>query len=109
MNKLNVIVGIFVICFLSCTESNQETKTEKEIVVDNGAEIYKKRCVSCHGMDGKLGFAGAKDLGKSILPLTMIEIQVTQGKGAMNGFIKILTEEEIKNVSEYAFKFRERI
>lgn len=96
----------------SCTPdqvSSDEKPVEQTAPAPDGASIYKHRCVSCHGADGKLGFAGARDLTKSILPLTMIEIQVAQGKGAMNGFEKILTPEEIKSVSAYVFTFRENL
>lgn len=111
----HVILVLFSLNLLfSCSEQKNEKAVSAETATEtpaaiSGEQIFKKRCVSCHGQDGKMGFAGAKDLSKSTLPLTMIELQVTHGKGAMNGFEKILSTEEIKEVSAYAFKFRERI
>lgn len=104
----NMLLIILVGCTPDPTAEKESNDAPKQETAD-GASIYKRRCVSCHGADGKLGFAGAKDLTKSVLPLTMIETQVTQGKGAMNGFEKILTPEEIKSVSAYVFAFRENI
>ena len=110
MKKI-IIYLLLLILIENCTEVKKEATAKEAPIqsINDGEAIYKKRCTSCHGMDGKLGFSGAKDLTMSSLPMTMIEMQVTQGKGAMNGFEKILSPEEIKSVSLYAYKFRERI
>ena len=72
----------------------------------DGYAIYKKNCVACHGLDGKMGFAGAKDLTQTKTSIAEIEQQVSKGKGAMSAFEKLLTKEEIKAVSQYAYELR---
>jgi cytochrome c6 len=113
MKKAIVIIFSLMLLFSCAEEKNRASVSAANVaeapIAISGEQIFNKRCVSCHGQDGKMGFSGAKDLTKSSLPLTMIEMQVTHGKGAMNGFEKILSKEEIKAVSVYAFKFRERI
>ncbi len=67
----------------------------------SGEAICKKYCVTCHGIDGKLGLNGYKDL--SISKLTEAEriVQVTKGKNTMTPFEGILSPEEIKAVVAY--------
>lgn len=74
-------------------------------VVD-GKTVFESRCVSCHGADGQLGLMGAPNLATSELDATgRIEI-ITNGKGAMQPFGGILTEEEIQAVATYVEKLK---
>lgn len=66
-----------------------------------GEAVYKKYCVLCHGLDGKLGLNGSKDLTISKLTLEERVVQVTKGKNTMTPFEGILSQEEIKAVAEY--------
>jgi cytochrome c6 len=95
-------------CLLfSCIEEDKKTTETGDIKAEvNGKDVYKANCVACHGMDGKLGFSGAKDLTKSTSTQAEIEHQVTKGKGSMAGFEKTLTHEEIVQVSAYAIRLR---
>jgi|LakMenE18May11ns_1017448.scaffolds.fasta_scaffold9954464_6 mono/diheme cytochrome c family protein len=95
--------------FFSCASSEvkNEATTASTIKVD-GKMIYSERCVACHGKDGKLGFAGAKDLTKSVYKLNEIIHQVTNGKGAMTPFKNILSAEEILAVSEYTLMLKNK-
>lgn len=49
----------------------------------DGASLYKANCVTCHGGDGKLGLAGAKDLSTSAMDISEIKHIVLKGKGLM--------------------------
>ncbi len=49
----------------------------------SGAELFQDHCASCHGMDGKLGASGAKDLSKSRLNDDRIRKMIEKGKGNM--------------------------
>lgn len=71
-----------------------------------GAKVYKQYCIVCHGVDGKLGLNGAKDL--TVCKLTEAEriVQVTEGKNAMTPFKNILKPEEIKAVVAYTFTLK---
>lgn len=86
---------------LSCTIEKNEV-VPHETSTKSGATIFSERCTSCHGMDGKLGFGGAKDLTTSKKSLAEIIHQVTEGKGAMAPYKNILSLEEIHAVAEYA-------
>ncbi|MCB0687445.1 MAG: cytochrome c [Saprospiraceae bacterium] len=98
---------------------NENTKSEsapaenkKEMAaapVDNkaaGEKTFKTYCITCHGIDGKLGLNGAKDLSLSELTLDERITQVTKGKGLMTPFEGILTEDQIKQVAEFTFTFK---
>jgi mono/diheme cytochrome c family protein len=50
----------------------------------------------------KLGLMGAPDLSASAMELTAKIEMIKNGKGAMTPFSRILTEEQIKAVAEYA-------
>lgn len=112
MKKQFVNFGFYIFLsfnFLSCisNEVDNEVATKSPIKVD-GKMVYSERCVACHGKDGKLGFAGAKDLTKSNYKLNEIIHQVTNGKGAMTPFKNILSAEEIQAVSEYTLTLQNK-
>jgi mono/diheme cytochrome c family protein len=99
------IVVLFVT--ISCQNETPQTMVENTIAPD-GKTLYKERCVSCHGADGKLGFAGAKDLTKSKKTHQEIINQVMNGKGAMTPFKNILREDEIDAVSLYTVSLQNK-
>jgi len=88
------------------TEAKKEEATAK-VEAPNGEKIFRIYCITCHGIDGKLGLNDAKDLALSEVPLEERINQVTNGKGLMTPFEGILTAEQIKAVSEYTFTFKE--
>lgn len=54
-----------------------------EIASNDGKALYEANCKLCHGTDGKLGMAGAKDLTLSALDVAGIKDLILHGKGAM--------------------------
>lgn len=108
MKKVLVLATIAATIVFSCSNNSGETKEIKTTtkVEVSGKEIYKTYCVACHGVDGKMAFSGAKDLSESTLDLDTRILQITHGKGVMNAFKNILTEEEIKSVSIYIEELR---
>jgi cytochrome c5 len=54
-----------------------------EISSNDGKALYEANCKLCHGTDGKLGMAGAKDLTLSALDVAGIKDLILHGKGAM--------------------------
>ncbi|MBK8505319.1 MAG: cytochrome c [Saprospiraceae bacterium] len=66
-----------------------------------GRKIFRTYCITCHGIDGKLGLNGAKDLSISILTTEERTLQVTKGKGLMTPFEGILNADQIQQVVEY--------
>lgn len=82
------------------TTSSDSTSTEMKNVVD-GKAVYDATCVTCHGADGKLQLAGAKDLSVTSLSSTEIKDQVVNGKNAMPPYKGKLSDEEIDAVVRY--------
>ena len=117
MKILYAFVFICLIVTLGCGggESNETEKkgeAEKEVKTakadgPNGEKIFRTYCITCHGIDGKLGLNGAKDLSVSEVTLEDRIAQVTNGKGLMTPFEGILSEEQIKAVVDYTFTFKE--
>ena len=117
--KTNILI-LATISFsflISCGSDGSKDKTaeapKKEVaaapVVDNiaaGEKVYRTYCIVCHGIDGKLELNGAKDLSKSVIPIEERITQVTEGKGLMTPFKGIISDEQIKQVSEYTFTLK---
>lgn len=100
--KKFIIPAIFCsINFLSCANEGTVTNSESSNYIPDGNSIFKKNCVICHGVDGKLQLNGAKDLSKSMLSEDARIEQITNGKKLMTPFKGILSDKEIKAVSEY--------
>lgn len=87
-------------------KSKEEAPKEDASTNRRGRLIYKQHCNLCHGSDGKLGLSGATDLSTSTLSLDERIYQVTNGKGAMTPYKNILSESQIKAVSEYLEELR---
>lgn len=105
--KLKIKLTTFIVIINLLFSCKLEKKNEI-ISKPNGKAIYMDRCTSCHGMNGALGFGGAKDISKSKLSVDQIIQQVTNGKGAMAPYKNILSADEIFAVSEYAFSMRSK-
>ena len=89
----------------STSATSSTTTAEAPKKSSKGPKLYKQFCVACHGLDGKMAIAGAKDLSESTLSLEeRIEI-ITNGKtseaGVMAPHKGLMTEEGIKEVAEY--------
>ncbi|MBN8702007.1 MAG: cytochrome c [Bacteroidetes bacterium] len=72
-----------------------------EVAPIDGKTVFMSNCIVCHGANGKLGAAGAKDLTVTALDKNAIKEIVTNGKGAMAPFGAILTADEIDAVGTY--------
>jgi mono/diheme cytochrome c family protein len=76
--------------------------------VVHGKAIFTSYCAACHGQDGKLGLAGAKNLTISTLTDEKIVSIISNGKNAMSSYKKVLNAEEIAAVAAYVKVFRGR-
>ena len=76
---------------------------------DSGADLFKSKCASCHGADGKGETTMGKNLklkdlgsaevqGKSDADLTTI---ISDGKKPMPGYKGKLTDDQIQEVVKY--------
>ncbi len=101
MEKVLILSLIMSIGWLGCSNESAVNYADEANALPNGNSIFKKNCILCHGIDGKLQYNGAKDLSKSILGEEDRIKQITYGKGLMSPFGGILKENEIKAVAAY--------
>lgn len=116
LGKILAICSIFClpVAFGKCTSADDEIarraaeaqQKNRAGVVADGAAIFKKFCVACHGADGKLGLNGAKDLSQTTLSREECIQQITNGKGLMTPFREILNPREIEAVADYALTLK---
>jgi cytochrome c6 len=91
-------IAFFTLLVFACGGA----QSERETASLNGEQIYKDKCAICHGIDGKLGLNGSKDLTVSTVTEAERIVQITKGKNTMTPFEGILTPEEIKAVAAYS-------
>jgi len=70
--------------------------------------LYTVKCGICHGNDGAMKYAGAKDLSISNLPKAEVVGQITYGKGTMPPMKAQLTAEQIEAVADYCISLRKK-
>jgi mono/diheme cytochrome c family protein len=80
--------------------------------VAHGKALYEKglsqaACVSCHGVDGKLGLVGAKSLQVSTKTDEELKALILNGKNAMPPYKKVFGEAEILALIAYAKTLRQ--
>ncbi|WBM74816.1 c-type cytochrome [Saprospira grandis] len=90
----------------SSSSSSSSTKTPAKPKAVNGAMVYKKNCVVCHGANGRMALNGAKILPESTMTLEERIMQIKKGKGAMQAYEGVLSEAAIKAVAEYTMQFK---
>jgi mono/diheme cytochrome c family protein len=109
MNHNNLISMFFVFFLTSCTstadeiaQKESEAKNAKTTVAKTeGSAVFKKYCVACHGVDGKLALNGAKDITLSKLTTAERTAHISLGKGVMPPFKDVLSAEELQAVVEF--------
>jgi cytochrome c6 len=74
-------------------------------LADEAADLYAKRCASCHGKDGKGTPVGQKMGAKDLTALKESEAEIaatiTNGKGKMTAYKDKLSAAEIKSLAKY--------
>ncbi len=68
------------------TANYNSSLEEKYTPPVSGKDLFATNCSSCHGMDGKLGASGAKNLSRSKISDERIVKIINTGKGAMPPF-----------------------
>ncbi|NBB88265.1 MAG: c-type cytochrome [Bacteroidetes bacterium] len=110
-----MILIVMLLVGYQCTSSDSDKDTEaaeanlspEERELVQGKRIFKNQCVNCHGLNGKMGFNGAKDLTETQLSFEERKILIAYGKGSMMAFKSILSPEEIHAVARYSMTFSE--
>lgn len=78
-----------------------DTNSDSYDILAHGKAVYVNYCARCHGESGDLAIAGAKNLQLSMLDKNEQLQLITQGKGAMPAFGKVLSPEEIMATVAY--------
>ena len=83
--------------------SQQDTRIQVSVPKHiDGKQLFLNNCASCHGVDGKLGMSGAKNLTKTKLTDSEINKIITYGKRSMPAFKELIpTAEEIDAVVQH--------
>jgi mono/diheme cytochrome c family protein len=83
--------------------SRKKVKADIPTALSNdGKAIFEGNCASCHGIDGKAMLSGASDLTTLNLDHAAYVNAITNGKGAMAAYDKMLNAEQIEAVATYA-------
>lgn len=85
----------------STNPANTILNQNDQVALKNGKVIYTQVCAACHGQDGKLGVGGAKDLSVSTLTHQQVVAMISQGKGLMQPYEGVLSEQEIEAVATF--------
>nr|MBS0037026.1 cytochrome c [Saprospiraceae bacterium] len=101
-----LLVGVFFSVLIACggsadTGRDLESGEVEELPLAVGESLFKLHCVMCHGVDGKLGLNNAGDLTKSELSLLERKGVISEGRGTMISYRRILSRAEIDAVARY--------
>ena len=109
-NKILASLAMLLIMASYGLAEMSKQPSRKEVVVaagaDEGKALYDAYCTSCHGADGKLMLAGAKDLSTSAMDYNSMLLLVSLGKNAMPPFKSVLSEEQIDKTVRYVETLR---
>ena len=94
---------LFFVTIIACggpsvSEEGDEAET---LPVAMGEKLYNVHCVICHGKDGTLGLNEAGDLTASEMTLSERKGIISEGRGSMIAYRRILTRAEIDAVARY--------
>jgi mono/diheme cytochrome c family protein len=92
--------------YAGCGTENAVPPVGATLNVEEVKSLYSVKCGICHGADGALQYAGAKDLSISNLPLEEVHNQIKFGKGTMPPMNKVLDDASIAKLAEYAMTLR---
>ena len=104
-NKLMAVLSL-VLIIASYGLAEMSKKRPAVVKSDDTASLYQNNCAKCHGDDGKMGLAGAKDLSVSVLSDEETKAIIKNGKNAMSGYGKSLSDAEISALAEYVKTLR---
>jgi len=109
-NKVLATLSLLLIIASYGLAEMSKKASKVEILVSDpsqlGKSVYAAQCQSCHGQDGKLGLAGAKDLTATNMVKDDIIALLNNGKNSMPKFKDALSIEEIDAVSEYVLQMK---
>jgi cytochrome c6 len=106
---LKTISPLFLLLLMcACGPEIEPTgQASVELHVSTGEELFLKNCVGCHGVNGKLGNSGAKNLALSRITDGQIRTILEEGKNAMPSMAFLMEQAaEMDSVIAYVKKLR---
>lgn len=104
--KENKILAALSLLLITGSFGLAEVYHKKKALADNstmaandGKALYEANCKLCHGDNGKLGMAGAKDISVSTLDLAGLKDIIIHGKGAMPA--AAVNDEQAQAIANY--------
>jgi len=104
-----VVVGTMTFAILALVILFQASSQAANAAAGDGGEIFKAKCVACHGADGVGNTAAGKAM--KVRNLTSAEVQgqtdaqlydiIAKGKGKMPGYEKPLGADKCKELVAY--------
>lgn len=92
----SLIITLFCVAFFAC-DAPPPAKSM-------GEKVFRAKCTRCHGLDGRKGKKGAKDLNLSTKSIEFRINQIKKGKDKMPSFATRLNEEQINAVALYTIE-----
>jgi cytochrome c6 len=105
--KLNILYCLlFISLILSTACENQASDKEDKVVT--GESLYLQHCVICHGKDGQLGAAQAKNLAVSNLSKEESLAFIKKGSPQMGmpAYENRMNAEELNALNDYVIGLR---
>jgi mono/diheme cytochrome c family protein len=114
------LCAVLLCCIaISCTE-NQKPSTEStqappsvtppstpdSTIARSGEDIFKARCIFCHGIAGDQINMGAANLKLSLIDSASIVQAIKNGKGKMPRFGDIFSDSQMVNLVQYVKSLR---
>lgn len=103
--KKHYILFIILVGLFSCTERKAQENNSNTISDSYSKQLYTLNCASCHGKDGRLGVAGAKDLSQTSLSDNEKKNIILKGQNGMPSFENRLEIEDIDSIIQYINNF----
>jgi len=110
---LYFVLLLSCLCMAGCTQQPGNAREVSGITKTGasrsaGEQLFVQRCSVCHGKDGTAGIANAANLQTSVLELPAIKETITNGRGAMPPFGRMLDAQQIAQVAEYVHSLKKQ-
>jgi mono/diheme cytochrome c family protein len=104
-----ISLSAFIVFIYSCSGGEAEvSKNKSEPITDPALvqRLYNGKCGICHGADGSMQNAGAKDLTTSVLSREDVMNRILYGYGTMPPQKGILSPEQVEALTDFAIALR---
>lgn len=106
-----VLISLFslLVVLFSCSGSGAQIPEPSTGPITDPAlvqRLYSGKCAICHGADGSMQNAGAKDLRTSLLSREDVMNRILYGYGTMPPQKDILNQEQIEALTDFAIALR---